>query len=186
MLTGRRFALVVLAGVALAGFGAAFSLGSDRVQDALVPPADVALPTGAAPSLTGEGSRLYETISRPMRVAAAESTLLAELGEARSRNVIEIRTRTERLSDALAEIDRALETEPIPEVYQPVVSEYREAAAAVRATIADAGQAFASFDFPALREAVAGFRKGADALVSTTRELDAVAGIATPPAEAGT
>jgi hypothetical protein len=186
MLTGRRLALVVLAGVALAGFGAAFSLSSDRVQEALVPPADVALPTGAAPSSTGVDARLYETISRPMRVAAAESTMLAELGEARSRNVIEIRTRTGRLSDALAEIDRALEAEPIPEVYQPVVSKYREAAAAIRATIADAGQAFASFDFPALREAVAGFRKGADALVATSRDLDAVAGIATPAAGTAT
>ncbi len=179
-----RWPLAIVAGLLVIGLGAAFSLKSGRVENVLVPPAAESRPTGTPWSLSATERAFYDSVAPPMRGAAAESERLAQLGESHSRNVLELQTRSNRLTSDLAAIDAVLKVTPVPDRFADAAGLYRQAATALTATMSEARKAFEAFDFAALARAVEGFRAGAGFMREAVSSLDAAAGRATPVPDA--
>jgi hypothetical protein len=167
-------ALVFL--VLMLGVTVAFA-ARNRIEDvAIAPaPAGTALPTAAA--LSPADDAFYRYVGARMRALSAESAKLVELGEARSRNVMELQIRANRIDQISGQIDDYLATSPVPPRFQPALDRYTAAVAIMRAGIAATKSAFFAFDWDGVAAGLATFEQGTSQLDSSYRLLQEAAGV---------
>jgi hypothetical protein len=130
----------------------------------------------AAVSLTDEERAYYDYIAPRLRQAAAEASYLADLGEQRSRNILELQQHRDTLSALLSEIGQYSEDHGVPERFTGVDQAFREGAAISTLAMRDAIEVFTSFDFAQFADIVPRFREGADQLALATQRLDELGG----------
>ncbi len=140
--------------------------------------ADPGTPIPVGPSLTREEIAFYEYIAPRLRAVTAEAAKLAELGRERSRNVIELQRRGERVSDISQQIDDYVASGPVPARFAPGIRRYAVGIVAVRRAIEESRAAFVSFDWDRVARAVEEMEDGADDLAAAVRELEEAAGTA--------
>jgi hypothetical protein len=146
-------------------------------QDALFgEEVDPGTPVPAAPNLTLEETAFYEYVAPRLRAVTAEAQKLAELGRAKSRNVIELQRRGDRVNDISREIDDWVAMRPVPGVFAPAMQRYSSGIAAVRKATEESRSAFVTFDWDRVARAVVIMEKGADDLTSAVQALEQTAG----------
>lgn len=168
----RGLAFAIVGFVVLVLAGAAWREG-DALFGADVDPGT---PLPAAPGLTADEVAFYEYVAPRLRAVSAETQKLAELGRTKSRNVIELERRGQRVSDISQEIDVRLAAQPVPDRFAAPIARYRTGITAVRSAIDESRSAFVTFDWDRVAEAVTVMELGADDLEASTRTLEAAAG----------
>jgi hypothetical protein len=137
---------------------------------------DPGTPIPAAPSLTPEEVAFYEYVAPRLRAVTAEAEKLAELGRAKSRNVIELQRRGDRVNDISQQIDDQVGAQPVPVVFAPAMQRYSAGIGAVLRATEESRSAFVTFDWDRVARAVEEMETGAAELASAVQELERVAG----------
>jgi hypothetical protein len=146
-------------------------------QDALVgEEVDPGTPLPAAPNLTKEELAFYEYVAPRLRAVTAEAQKLAELGRGKSRNVIELQRRGDRIGDISQQIDDYMTARPVPVVFAPGMQRYSVGIEAARRATEESRSAFVTFDWERVAKAVDVMETGAADLASAVRELEQAAG----------
>ena len=158
---GRFAAFVLIIAVLAAGV----ALGSSqRLKDVIAPPATVSIATPEA--RTAEEQRYLDAILPLAERLIGEGRSLAELGESRSRNILELRTRSERFRDAADEVVRVEETIGVPIRMQPFSTALNEGLTSAVLAIGDAEDAVLRFDWDRVQVAVTAFAVSIDVVAS--------------------
>lgn len=160
----------------------AFLAYGDDATDRIVPPAAETIPEPTAIILTAQEREFYDYVSPRLRAIAAESFVLAELGQQRSRNLIELQVRSDRVSATSAEIDTFVTNVTVPARFAQAMAEYDAGVTAIRTGMDEAKAAFFSFNWDALGPALDQFTLGSMRVDASVRSMDAAAGMATPVA----
>jgi hypothetical protein len=137
---------------------------------------DPGTPQPAAPSLTQEEMAFYEYVAPRLRAVTAEAQKLAELGRGKSRNVIELQRRGDRIGDISRQIDDYMTARPVPVAFAPGMQRYSVGIAAVRRATEESRSAFVTFDWERVAKAVDVMETGATDLALAVRELERAAG----------
>jgi hypothetical protein len=182
LIFGGIVALLLIGGMTVA---AAFRSG--EIGERLIEPA--AGPAAATPgiALDAHERAFYEYVAPRLSRLSAEATTLADLAASKSRNLLEIQTRGDRVNQASAEIDAYARQHGVPDRFQAGFDRYQRGAESVRAGMNQARSAFVSLDFDRIPQAVERFNVGVadldDALLAM--EAEAAQPTALPAATAG-
>ena len=150
-----------------------------REQDALFgEEVDPGTPRPAAPSLTTEEVAFYEFVAPRLRAVTAEAQKLAELGRKKSRNVVELQRRGDRIGDISQQVDNYVTSRPVSAVFAPGVQRYETGIAAVRRATEESRSAFVTFDWDRVARAVELMESGVVDLTAAVQELERAAGTA--------
>lgn len=178
----RRGRTSLLAGVAAIGLALLIFGRTDLFQRVSAPPASGGTPEPAVVRLTEDERRFYAFVDPRLRSIAAESDVLAELGNSKSRNILAIQTRATRVDELAKEIDEFIVSLPAPARFADGMGVYRQGVTTLHGAMTDAKVAFLRFDWTALKTAVDRFSLGAATMHRATAGLELAAGFATPPA----
>jgi len=133
-------------------------------------------PPPAAQGLTVEEMAFYAYVAPRLRVVSAEAQELAVLGRAKSRNLVELQRRGERVGDASRQIDEYIVAHGVPARFTSAQERYTSGIAAVRRAIEESRSAFVTFDWDRVARAVRVMESGAADLRLATEELENAAG----------
>lgn len=130
----------------------------------------------ASTALAPEEASFYEEVSPRLTRASLEAAALAEIGERRSRNLLEIRSAQDRMDQSLDDLDALLATRPPPPRFASSLANYREGAGTVRAAMDEAQAGFVRFDWDRVGAAYDLVETGGATLRGAARDLAAAAG----------
>jgi hypothetical protein len=156
----RVLFLCVFVGIAAIGIGTWWLLSDDLPGN----PVDPGTPITASTALTAEDRAFYDYVGPRLRAVTAESEVLVSLGQARSRNILELRRRGDRVNDIAAQIDGHMDSQGVPDRFAAAMSAYASGIDAVRRAETATRSALRSFDWGAIARAV-------DVMAQGTREL---------------
>ena len=164
---GRIAALALIIAVLAVGVTAR---SSDRLKEAVAPPATFSIATPEP--RTAEEQQYLDAILPLTERLIGEGRLLSELGAARSRNIIELRTRAERFRDAA---DAVVQTEfvlGVPLRLEPFSASLNRGITSALAAIAEAEGAVVRFDWDQVGVAVSTFTTAIDVIASAIDTLE--------------
>jgi hypothetical protein len=154
-------------------------------QNRTVPTATVVAPAALPPAEAAYFSEVAPRLAR----ASLDAAVLTEIGERRSRNLLEIRDAQTKMDRALDDLDAILAARPPPPRFAPSLATYRKGAAAIRDAMDEAQAGFVRFDWDRVAAASDLAETGAAGLRRSRDELAAAAGhpvggtpVASPPA----
>lgn len=107
---------------------------------------------------------MRKSLSPRLTAAAEQARALADLGQRRSRNLLEIRSAQTRMNDALSAVDDLIAGQPIPPPLAPALDGYGASAATVREAMAEAQAGFVRFDWDRVAAAYEQMSAGATGL----------------------
>ncbi len=172
--------LLLLAGV---GVIAAYA-GRDQISEIVVPPAENSTPVPAAVSISPEEQAFYGYAGARLRALTAEAAVLVKLGDERSRNLVELQVRGDRVIELADQIDTFIAENTIPARFMLAVDLYRTGVEAARTGISNAKSAVLRFDWDAVATALESFENGTNQLQTTYIMLRDIVGDAATPAGA--
>jgi len=179
MRSRRKKGSTFLALICLAGIGAGtWFLTGDRLPGQ---PIDLGSPPPAAIELTVEERAFYDSVVMRLRAVTAESEALVALGQARSRNILELQRRSDRVEQITTQIDEFIAASGIPDRFTEAVAHYVAGIKAVRAAESATRTGFLSFGWDAIDRAVEGMASGAMNLRTAQELLERAADIAFQP-----
>lgn len=143
---------------------------SQRLKDAIAPPATVSIATPEA--RTAEEQRFLDAILPLAERLIGEGRSLAELGESRSRNILELRTRSERFRAAAEDVVRVEGTIGVPVRMQPFSTALNEGVASALVSIEEAEDAVFRFDWDRVQVAVSTFAASIDVIASAIDNVE--------------
>ncbi|MGH2533922.1 MAG: hypothetical protein ACRDJW_16665 [Thermomicrobiales bacterium] len=166
--------IVVVVAVLITVGGAILARG--EIADRVVRPAPVESTVEVGSSMTQVEHAFYDFVGPRLARMAAEGNELVRLAEGRSRNLIELQTRGERITDAGQEIDEYIAQFGVPIRFAKAMETYRAATETIREGIGEARSGFLSFDWDRVAVAVDHFRVGAEGLAHSLGALQVAAG----------
>lgn len=178
-----RWAVVAVGAVALLTVGALAAAWTGVLPLAPEPAAGTPVPPGVI--LSAEERDFYDYVAPRLRALAAESRLLAEMGRARNRDLLELQQRGARVDEVAEQIEGYVAAHETPPRFVRSMAFFGRGAAGVRRAIAEARAGFTSFDWDRVGRAVDLFEQGADDLRAASDDLQRAVGAepsATPTA----
>lgn len=170
----RRFGALLIV-VALLVLSLAVALvNRDELESMVVAPAPVGSPLAEPEHVSAEERAFYAYVGPRLDNLVAEGNVLAELGAQRSRNLVELKVRSDRVSELGDQIDAFLASTPIPPRLQPFVDRYREAMTRVRQGMDDAKAGVVRFDWNAVATGLDLFSSGVDDLADAGEQLRSI------------
>jgi hypothetical protein len=166
-----RIAIVVVVAVIAAG-ATVWAIGGDWRGD----PLDPGTPLPASTQLSASDRTFYDALAPKFRSIATESQELSKLGKEKSRNLIELERRSNRVDSIAAEVNAYLATHPTPAIFAKPVQRYRAGVAAVQQGISQSRAAFTTFNWSEVAKAVEIGARGADNLSIAVQEFEIAAG----------
>jgi hypothetical protein len=143
-------------------------------------PIDAGTPAPPAASLPPADLAFYDYVGPRLRDVAAESQRLADLGRERSRNLIELQRRGDRVTELGQQIDNYAFNHPVPATFATAFQHYRAGIAAARRAMDETRAAFARFDWDRVAQAVTVMERGAANLSAASQLLERAAGVPLP------
>ena len=137
---------------------------SQRLKDAIAPPATVSIATPE--SRTAEEQRYLDAILPLAERLIGEGRSLAELGESRSRNILELRARSERFRDAAEQVIRIESAIGVPVRMRPFSVSLNEGIASALIAIDEAEDAVLRFDWERVQAEVSTFAASIEVIAS--------------------
>jgi hypothetical protein len=180
----RRRGALVASVLLLIVFGLVIAaINQDAIEELFVDPAPAETPLPAAPATTAEERAMYDYVSPRLAALTAEAELLEQMGRERSRNLVELQVRSDRVSQLADEIDSFLAYTPVPSRFQPAIDRYVAAVAETRAGMQESRAAVFRFDWDAVAAGLDHFSRGTDELKAVSAMFqELVGGDATPAA----
>jgi hypothetical protein len=161
----RRLIFIVAAVLFIVGAGLYFaSAGRNELEEIAVPPAQSGTPMPTAAAVSSDERAFYEYVGARLRAMSAESQELIKLGNERSRNVVELQVRSNRVIGLADQIDEYIESRTPPARFVPAVAQYEAGVQLIRSGIADAKSAVLRFDWDAVATALDVFENGTNQL----------------------
>jgi hypothetical protein len=148
----------------------------DRIERIAVAPAPAGTVAPAVAAITPEERVFYIYVGNNMQELEAEAAKLAALGDSKSRNVVELQVRANRIDAISGEIDSYLATHPTPLRFQNSMDAYRAAVAQMRAGINGTKSAFVKFDWNGVTAGLRVFKAGSSRLNDASAALVSEAG----------
>ena len=144
---------------------------TDHIGELVAPPAS----SGVVPDTTPVNSseQQYRAGMDPyLAVVIGEGERLAELGQARSRNVLELGVRMDRFREASDELQAYVQQHPPPASLESTVGDLLTQLAAAETAIQASISAIRAFDWDSLGTSVADFSRAVDAieLIGTSQD----------------
>ncbi|HET8524159.1 MAG TPA: hypothetical protein VFL82_13070 [Thermomicrobiales bacterium] len=161
-------------------------LNTGTLQNRLVAPAKITARSSPAGGLTGQERAYYQYVQPRLMTVDAESRKLADLGRQKSRNLLEIETRGNRVTKAAGEIDTYVTDHGVPPKFARSYESYQQGVENVRAAMKTARAALFSFNFDQVPAAVAQFDAGTLALDQALLQLQRESGLPTYPVSTST
>ena len=143
---------------------------SQRLKDVIAPPATVSIATPE--SRTAEDQSYLDAILPLAERLIGEGRSLAELGESRSRNIFELRTRTERFRDAAEEVVRVEGSIGVPVRMQPFSTALNDGVTSALIAIGEAEDAVLRFDWDRVQVGVTTFAVAIEVVASAIDNVE--------------
>lgn len=177
---GRRYAFLTVAILAIA-LVFAWQAGRQDIEELVVQPAsnETVLPTAQA--VSPEERAFYDFVGPRLRSMTAEARELNRMGQERSRDLIGLQVRSDRVFKLAAEVDEYVAARPVPPRFAGAVAQFQAAVAAMRTGSDQARSAFLRFDWNAIAAGLATFGTGADELDAAYAQLRATVGAPATP-----
>lgn len=154
---GRIAALLLIITAVVVGVTAD---SSERLRDAVAPPATVSI---ASPQPRSREEQAYLDAILPLTERlVGEGRLLAELGAARSRDVLELRTRAQRFQATADEVDRVERSIGVPPRLTRFSRSLNHGIASALSAIEAAERAVVRFEWDEVQVAVTTFDQAID------------------------
>jgi hypothetical protein len=184
--SSRRRGAIALLIAALVGLGLVIAFANrEGIEERVVEPAPPATPFPAAPEVSSEERALYQFVAPRLAGLIAEADALEALGRERSRNLVELQVRSDRVNNLADDIDAYLAAHAAPPRLQPLIDQYTVAIEQVRSGMLASRSAFTRFDWDAVAAGLDQFSAGVTELRSVLAGLQAtIGGSATPAAAA--
>lgn len=136
----------------------------------------VALAPLGAPAIGNDDTGEFRTFMEPRLAALLDSaTAVDDMVSEKSRNILALRSESNRIEALVDEIDEWLATHPVPGWAEPIVRDYRDGTAKIETATDAAYAAIGSFDFSQMANMIPVFDEGTQLL---RRALNALRGSA--------
>lgn len=153
----------------------------EDIADRFVDDAEPKPSTSPPPGLSADEQAFYAFVAPRLARISAESEELVDLAEERSRNLLELQTRGERIDEGAQEIDDYVSAHGVPDRFAAAHHQYRQGIAGIRAGMEEARTGFLRFDWDRVAAAVDRFTEGADDLAAALEALHRAAGVEPQP-----
>ena len=175
----RRFALLI-ACVCLVSFALLGTVGRSWIEDLLAEPAPTSPPVTIDVELSADEQSFYDAVVPRMIVVAAEANILAEMGRAHSRNILELQTRGDRVNENASRIDAYTTENGVPPRFTASFEQFSEGVRLLQQAMNDSRQGMLTFDWDKVANSIGVFEAGAEAVSSATEQIQQSAAAATP------
>lgn len=165
----RRFLASFLLIIAAVAAGVTAS-SSDRVNDLIAPPATVSIATPQA--RTAEEQAYLDAILPLTEELVGEGRMLSELGTARSRNILELRTRSRRFRQAAEAIVRTEQGIRVPDRLAPFSESLNAGIADALVAVEQAESAVLGLNWEEVQTAVTSFTTAIDVIASAIDHVE--------------
>jgi hypothetical protein len=151
--------------------------GRDTIEEIVVSAAERGTPMAAPVAASPAERSFYSYVGARLRALNAESAELARLGDERSRNLMELQVRSDRVIELADQIDAYIAATGVPPRFSLAVEKYQSGILDVRTGIDDAKSAVLRLDWDAVAVALDLFENGTNQLDATYRLMrDIVSG----------
>jgi hypothetical protein len=156
------------------------TVGRSWIEDLLAEPAPTSPPVTLGVELSAEEQSFYTAVVPRMLVVAAEANILAEMGRAHSRNILEIQTRGDRVNENASRIDAYSTAHGVPPRFLPSYEQFSEGVRLLQQAMNDSRQGMLTFDWDKVAASIGVFEAGAEAVSTATDHIQQSAAMATP------
>jgi hypothetical protein len=169
--------LVVVVGAAMATFG------RSRIEEIVAKPAPAGTPAIAISSMTSEEQAFYDFVVPRMLSVSAEAQVLAKLGQEKSRNVLELQTRGNRMDDYTKQINNYVGMHPVPARFKPSMTLFYQGVGELKSAMTNSKKGMVTFDWNLVAQQVDVFDQGAAKVKTATDQIQRSATAASPTAQ---
>ncbi len=168
--TRRAALLVAVALVCIALSSAAYP----TLQGFLVTSVDPGTPPPSVPELTDDERAYYDFVAPRLRELSAQTQALSDAAASKSRNLVDIRVRGERVRTLVREINEYADDAGAPERFTAVAAAYRAGAGDALVAMREAQQGFLRLDWDRVAAAVPRFADGTAQFDAAIAEIERV------------
>jgi len=151
-----------------------------RIEEIVAKPAPVGTPVPLPAGMSAEELSFYDFVVPRMLKVSAEAQILAELGREKSRNIVELQTRGDRVDSYESEITSYTSSHKVPNRFSAPMRGFLQGVTDLQHAMADSKRGMMTFDWDLVAAQIAVFERGADAVKAATNEIQEEAGQATP------
>jgi hypothetical protein len=172
------FACFCLAALALLG-----TVGRSWVEELLAEPAPTTSPIPIDKELSTQEQSFYNAVVPRMLVVAAEARMLAEMGKAKSRNILELQARGDRVKENASQIEMYAIEHGVPARFQSAYAQFSGGVELLDQAMNDSRQGMMTFDWDKVAASIGIFEAGAETVSSATEKIQRSTAEATPTDE---
>ena len=139
-----------------------------RIEEIVAKPAPAGTPVVASNGMTVEEQAFYDYVVPRMLSVSAEAQVLAKLGQEKSRNIMELQTRGNRLDDYTAEIEEYIGLHTVPARFTSNMSLFFQGVGDLKSAMANSKNGMVSFNWNLVAQQIEVFDRGAANVKSAT------------------
>src|SRR5262245_19768751 len=173
-------AVLALTVLLVASIGLLLTFGRSWVENRVAEPAKIASPPASMAELSPDEQAFYDAVVPRMLVVSAEAAVLAELGKAHSRNLLEIQTRGNRVTENSAQIEAYATEHGVPPRFAGAYGQFLRGVNSLQRAMNDSRQGMLSLDWDKVAAAISVFEAGAADVASATQQMQQSATSGTP------
>jgi hypothetical protein len=175
----KRFIALLTAFLLVAVVGLGLSERA-RIGEIVAKPAPAGTPVPLPAGMSADERSFYDFVVPRMLKISAEAQILAELGREKSRNIVELQTRGDRVDRYESEITSYISSHRVPDRFAPTMREFLRGVSDLQHAMADSKRGMMTFDWDLVAAQIDVFDRGANEVKSVTNQIQREAGQATP------
>ncbi len=156
------------------------TFGRSRIEEIVAKPAPAGTPVVATTGMSLEEQAFYDFVAPRMLSVTAEAKVLAELGQEKSRNVLELQTRGNRIDKYTSEIDGYIASHSVPTRFTKSMSLFYQGVGQLKSAMANSKKGMVTFDWDLVAQQIAVFDQGASKVKTATGQIQQSATSASP------
>lgn len=178
---GRSRKIVVPAVLVTAAlFAALLTFGRSEFEEIVAKPAPAGTPVNGNQALSDSEQAFYDEVVPRMLKVSAEAQVLDKLGQEKSRNVLELQTRGNRVDSEAAAIDAYIAKNSVPQRFQPAMITFEQGVNELKSAMSNSKKGMVTFNWDLVAQQISVFDQGAAKVKTATDQIQALASIATP------
>jgi hypothetical protein len=180
-LIGRSKKIVVPAVLVAATLIAAMlTVGRSEFEEIVANPAPAGTPATGSETLSKREQAFYDEVVPRMLKVTAEAQVLDKLGQEKSRNVLELQTRGNRIDSETAAINAFIAQNSVPQRFQPAMATFEQGVSDLNSAMSNSKKGMVAFNWDLVAQQIAVFDQGAAKVKAATDQIQKVAATATP------
>lgn len=151
-----------------------------RVEEIVARPAPAGTPIKSADQLSPDEQAFYDFVVPRMLSTSAEADVLAKLGREKSRNILQLQTRGNRIDRYRAEITDYISLHPVPSLFAPNMDTFFRGVNDLQSAMANSKRAMVTFDWDLVAKQISIFEHGAMTVELATKAIQHAVSSASP------